>query len=633
MMPGICGIVSGGSVDSLERRSQAGLDRLVRSPWHRSKLVIQPPVALGVVLREGKLAGADLWVDPNSDIIVAIDGELYYAPSLAAGDSKHLPRFPTSECAEYIAALYRERGDAWVEAVRGAFAVAILDRASNSLMLYVDRYGLRPLHYAQRSQGLVFGSSMAAITAACPSANWHLNLDAVADWFGLLHVLGDKTFLRDVAVMPSAGILRYEIDSGLLSLFRYWSAEQVTPLGEIDFDEAAREACRLFGQAIDEQVGQDERVGVYLTGGLDSRTIAGFLHRRHISFDAFTYGDPGHIDTICARAIAKKTASHHYLFDLEPGDWVWQYADRFLASTESFASCFNSHGISTCEDARSRIDVHLSGIGGGSFAGGDTTSAAAIWARSHRHRAEEMYWHYVRMGNAFRTEYEREHLFSPSIRPEMAGRSHHSFDQAFAPYAQVQSDAVGDLFTLENRYKKFFAYCIAAERDFFELRCPFMDYRFLDFIFSLPSEWRLHRNLQLGMLDVALPELTLIPWEATESLPTRRAWLKNAYDLPSLAWRKLVRLLPGYQPKPYAQRDFPRWLRDCCMPWAREVLASEQLAEHRILDRDHLLDLLQRVPAVIHRSIPYYERRTLTNAIGAAISFELMCRRVLDGEP
>lgn len=629
-MPGMLGIVAREPDKVLKNRVSRGIKKLVRKPWHYQKPYINSPLGVAVALRKSCLEGSDLWISPKNDLVVAVDGELYGGPKPKEKAVKPI-RQPTSRCGAYIGSLYRELGAKWVEKVRGAFSVAIWDSKKKEIWLFVDRYGLRPLYYSQKGKGFLFGSSMAAFTAAWPEIFWKINLDAVADFFTFEHVLGEKSFIIGVELVPNAGFVQYKLANRGITKGIYWSLNQIRPHKKISFDNAARKACRLFDRAIAEQASPNEHPGVYLTSGLDSRTIVGFLKRYRQDFTTYTYGIRGCRDVVWGKALARCIGSKHRTFLLDNGSWVFRYAPEFVAASESFVNCFHSHGINTYQTAKNKIDVHLSGIGGGSFAGGDTTSIEALRAGTFCERSEEMYKNYrFVLSHVYQTPLEQDYLFKPEFRASLRGRGEVSFLREFEKYKKLRTDVVGDAFTLNNRYKKAFAYLITVERNYFENRTPFMDYQFLDFIFSLPTSLRLHRQLQLGMLDYALPKLTLVPWQETTLLPTRREWLQRSHR-----WGRRIglRVLRAFQPQ-YSLpsepgRNYPQWLCKHGLGWAQEIINSNSLAKRGIFEKTYLKELLGRIPLTIKKQ-DYKQQRSLTYRIGAAITFELMCRRVFD---
>ncbi len=175
-MPGLIAIAADEANESLEKRLLRGANRMVRKPWHKTASLVSSRFAVAAVCREGTLPGADLWTSEDGNLVIAMDGELYGGePATTNGERLTLDR-PTSSCGPYIAALYEEHGTRWVEKVRGAFAVIIIDNRKKEICLFVDRFGLRPLAYALVGRSLVVGSTMAAITASWPDTQGKVNM-------------------------------------------------------------------------------------------------------------------------------------------------------------------------------------------------------------------------------------------------------------------------------------------------------------------------------------------------------------------------------------------------------------------------------------------------------------------------
>lgn len=631
-MPGIFSLVTHDPNAGVEERLDRGAHRLLRHPWHHAEKHVAPQFGIASIQREGRLSGGDLWVSPDRALVVAIDGELYKAPSITGPEgNRYSLDYPTSRCAAHIAALYRDQGNSWVRDVSGAFAVVIFDRNNGQLWLFTDRYGLRPLAYCHISEAFIIGSTMACFTAGWPGIDWTPDWSAVADWFTFEHVLGEKTFLKRVKLLPNAGCLRYDLKTGTISVDQYWTLQEISPLCGITLHEAVEESCRLFHKAVVEQSAGDIRIGVYLTSGLDSRTTAGFLAKQKVELSTFTYGATGCRDMVWGADLARKMGSRHFALPLDDGRWIPRFADAFHAPSESFANCYKaSHGIRDYRAVRDIIDVHLSGYGGGSFAGGDTTTIGALSVPTNEERVEELYADFVYvLGNVYHSPMERYYLFHPDMRASIFGRAEASIDMEFYRYAHLRRDIMGDAFVLNNRYKKFFSYLIAVERDYFEDRSPFMDYDFMDFLFAIPTSLRLHRQLQLGMLDYALPEMTTVPWQVTTSPPTLDRRRLKAYERRTRLMQWMRRCFGG-PPLPFEPgRNYAKWLREDGLAWSRRILESTQLEQRGILNRLYLSGLIDRVAR--SEDLVYPEQRNLAFCTGAAISFEIMCRMVLDG--
>ncbi|WP_049898770.1 asparagine synthase-related protein [Halococcus agarilyticus] len=163
----------------------------------------------------------------------------------------------------------------------GPFVIACLDAHAGRLVVATDKLGTRPCYYAH-DDGVVLGSSLAALLPAidAPAVDEH----AVSDMLLLGNVWGERTLVEGVSALGPATVLEYD-DAGV-DLARYWKP---------DYDSAPRrgyvaELVRQYRQAMaDVSTTVDGELGLWLSGGLDSRSMAAEL-RQHAgrTFDSLT---------------------------------------------------------------------------------------------------------------------------------------------------------------------------------------------------------------------------------------------------------------------------------------------------------------------------------------------------------
>lgn len=623
-MPGLFGLVSRNRNLAVSNLLALGAASIERRPWQSTLRWADAQQGVAVVLNDKKLRGGGLLAAPSQDVVVAFNGELYDGPSLIPPDAT--VALPNSDCAAYIAALYKRLGPSWIEQVSGAFSGCIIDLHRGLLWLFVDRFGLRPLMFSSWDDRFIFGSTIRSFTSTFPDLGWSLDLSAVVDLFAFEHILGNRTLVGQVRLIPNGEMLKLDLKSFKFCLEQYWSFDQIKINRGLRYSEAVEEASSRFEKAVRRLSRDESRRGVFITSGLDSRTILGAFKRLGERPATYTYGLPSCRDLVWGSKLARIASCDHRSFEFDDGRWVFDNASDFACVAEGFVSLFHSHGISIYRDVSVEIDVHISGFGGGSFAGCDTTFADSVDALGFSEAAKEIYRHYsLNLGSGFGLPIERYMLFNPEVRSQMSWLSEVSFCNEVSKYRLLPSDLVADAFNLNNRYKKMFAYLIAMEREFLEDRSPFFDYDFFSFIMEVPVQLRKDRRLQIGMLDRLAPELTWVPWQVTASLPTNRRWKRRLFD----SWRKLSGF---FDPLPIEPgRNYFLWLSENGLPWAREIIESKDLRERGILDVDCLRGLLDRVePARAKRT--YQNQRALAFQIGLALSFELACRHIFDGD-
>ncbi len=189
-------------------------------------------------------------------------------------------RFATSTDTEVILHLYEDLGARCVERLNGQFVFAIWDRHRQELFLARDRLGVRPLFYTQAGGALRFASEIKALFAD-GSVSRELDPRALDQVFTCWAPLPGHTAFRDVRELPAGHTLT--VRGGRLDVRRYWSVDyppaSAAPRDgrpEQEYVEALR---ALLADATRLRLRADVPVGAYLSGGLDSSTVAALIRR------------------------------------------------------------------------------------------------------------------------------------------------------------------------------------------------------------------------------------------------------------------------------------------------------------------------------------------------------------------
>jgi asparagine synthase (glutamine-hydrolysing) len=171
-----------------------------------------------------------------------------------------------------IAAAYRQFGAAFLSNLAGSFGLALIDGANRRVLLAVDPMGIQRMTYSIVESGIVFGSS-AEHVARCPIVNAGLNHQAIFDYLMMHMVPAPQTIFSGVEkLMPGAYLL---FENGARTVKRYWSP---TFHGRpVATESALREQLFDSLRAGVRAAQPDTATGAFLSGGLDSSTVAGIL--------------------------------------------------------------------------------------------------------------------------------------------------------------------------------------------------------------------------------------------------------------------------------------------------------------------------------------------------------------------
>lgn len=253
-------------------------------------------------------AGHQPMRSPSQNLLMVFNGEIYNYVELREELSALGHRFTSSGDAAVLLAAYQQWGNRCVDHLAGMYAFAIYDAPRGTVFLARDRFGEKPLFLHRSSRGLLFASELKAIRA---SSLWSGRLHEARFAELLLRQRVDvlpeteETFLADVVQLPAAHWLEISLDGREVQQC-YWTLpiETVQPSRDPieDFSRLFRESMRIRMRA-------DVPVGVMLSGGMDSTSIACEMSR--------LVGDPG----------TRSAPLHAFCYEAEEFDEKEQISD------------------------------------------------------------------------------------------------------------------------------------------------------------------------------------------------------------------------------------------------------------------------------------------------------------------
>ncbi|MFU1477799.1 asparagine synthase (glutamine-hydrolyzing) [Roseovarius sp. C7] len=277
----MCGIFGAFEAGGLHL-SDAVLNDMAKSILHRG------PDHIGL-FREGacalgncRLSIIDLTAAANQpqfsddgQIVVVQNGEIYNYLELrdeliAAGY-----QFATTGDTEVLLRAFEAWGPRFVERLNGMFAIAIYDRSSDILYLFRDRLGVKPLYLYQDGDGrLLFASEIKALLSA--GIQPVPDMGAIAQYLALNYIPQPKTVLAGVSHLPPGHMATIDVHSGL-KVERYWDLAAVQSNAEMTEAEAKSGLLTLLDDATRIRMRSDAEYGAFLSGGLDSTSVVGFM--------------------------------------------------------------------------------------------------------------------------------------------------------------------------------------------------------------------------------------------------------------------------------------------------------------------------------------------------------------------
>ena len=310
--------------------------------------------------------------------VMSYNGEVYNFQELRTELEGLGHAFRSHSDSEVVLHAWMEWGTKAVLRFNGMFAFAIFDRKEHQLTLVRDRYGIKPLYYAQFGNVFVFGSEQKAILAH-PAAKRVLDKAALVEYFTFQNIFTDKTLLQGVHLLPPASIAQISPGTAVsLKIARYWDYHFREPENPASPEEYREELDRLMRQAVKRQLVTDVEIGSYLSGGMDSGTLTALGAMEFPYIKTFTCGfdmssasglELSFDERVKAEAMSAKFRTEHYEMVLKAGD-MERSLDKLAYHIEEPRVGQSYPNFYASKLASKFVKVVLSGAGGDELFGG-----------------------------------------------------------------------------------------------------------------------------------------------------------------------------------------------------------------------------------------------------------------------
>lgn len=297
---------------------------------------------------------------------IAYNGELYNHPQLQKELTAKGYSYRTHADTESFLHLYQERGEAFLEPVRGMFGISLWDAKNQKLILARDRLGIKPVYYHFDGKALRFASEIKSILCD-PDVSRELDLEALNYYLAYLAAPSPFSLFKGIKKLNPGEMLILE--NGTIRTVRYWKPEEtIQPCSCRHEDDMKTELRRRLRDVVKEHLLADVPVGAFLSGGIDSSILVGLMHEfLGDGFKTFAIGFKDHAlfdETPYARIVSQKFHTDHHELILSSSDLLNALQDitRQLDEPLADSSCFPVYFVSKM--AAEQGKVVLSGDGG-----------------------------------------------------------------------------------------------------------------------------------------------------------------------------------------------------------------------------------------------------------------------------
>lgn len=509
-MPGLVGILKKQD-NALDTKQILGrmCHIMKHEGWYKIDTFLDEPIGIG------KIGLGILNPEPqpifneDKNLCIMMEGEVYDYQDLKEELISKGHTFLVNNDPEFVLHLYEEYGKDFGEKLKdlnGIFLFAIYNIRGRNSIICNDRYGFKPLYWCDRDNYLLFASEIKAILQD-RSFTRSVDLEAMAEFFSFGYVLGDKTLIADIRLLPPASILTYS--NGRMEINQYWNWNQIEKREIIDEDEIVEELGKLWLQAVERRMQGKARIGLSLSGGLDSRAIAGAISPKYYPIHAVTFGKSDCDDYKIAKRVANILGIEHHFVKITGGKW-FSGIEKTVYITDGLGNVVHQHSWDAIDVMKNYFDIHLSGLGAALISGIYLDNA--ILSTTNMEQYCNIVFKKMNSGNI--TLKNEEKFYDQNIVKSFSGISQKSM---VTSVKEIISDPeYSDYFFINNKNRKWSLIGPFYSQIKLENRMPFFDNDFIEFVYSLPNELRFNHYIYNKMLLKFFPKTyKSIPWQKT----------------------------------------------------------------------------------------------------------------------
>jgi asparagine synthase (glutamine-hydrolysing) len=535
----------------------------------------------------------------DGTIQAIVNGEIYNFKTLRSELLGRGHVFKTNSDCEVVVHGYAEWGTEVVRRLDGMFALALWDVRNRRLLLARDRMGKKPLYYAfvgRARDTLIFGSELKAL-AAHPELDRRVSATGLASYLTYECLPEDETIYQQASKLLPGHTLVYEREAGRAELRPFWQMrfDQPPPGAEdvADWSEGriADHLRGLIQRSTEARLISDVPLGVFLSGGIDSSTVAAAMAQRvagsSIKTFSITFEDPSFDESLYARRVAEHLGTDHHEERLSPKvmiDVLPEVAD-FMCEPIGDASIIPTYLLSRF--ARQTVTVALGGDGGDELFLGYPTFQADRVARALdgvlSADAEAWIGRALLRGARLLPVSRRNMSFDFKVKRFASGlgfapdQRHWAWMGSFSPaeLRRILSERVGPRALARNPYATMAAYRGAAhQRDAYDEAV----YQYARLYLTACVLVKVDRASMANSLEVRAPLLDTAVVEFANAIPGR---LKLRGLTTKYILKRAVRpwLPPEIIDRPKKGFGIPvgEWLRGPLRDMARDLLAPQRI--------------------------------------------------------
>jgi asparagine synthase (glutamine-hydrolysing) len=503
-------------------------------------------------------AGAQPFTDPSGRYTIVLNGEFFnYREHRINLEAKGI-RFRSESDTEVLLHLWIQEKEQCFSKINGFFAFVIYDNKEKSLFVARDRYGVKPLLYAMSAEKFVFASEMKALLEYCLPKE--LDTVSLSMYLHLNYIPAPHSIFKGIKKLEPGHYM--QIRNGACTVKKYYEIQSAEQIPAPDYTQAKAKVRSLLTDAVEKRMVADVPLGAFLSGGVDSSIVTAIAAQQNPLLKTFSIGfpdEPYFDETRYAELIAKKFKTDHTVFALKNEELFGNLHEVLDYLDEPFADSSALLVYILSERTRKEVTVALTGDGADELFSGYNKHAAEYRMRNKGVAEAAAYagkalWEVLpkSRNSGFSNRIRQLRKFSEAMTMSDADRywSWAGFTNKNEVRSLLLVPGNNQLFQerksllLKNLSPGFNSvlktdFSLVLQNDMLvktdlmsmanglELRSPFLDYRLVDFVFSLPEEYKINRASRKRILKDAFADL--LPAD----ILNRK---KQGFEVPLLNW-------------------------------------------------------------------------------------------------
>lgn len=485
----------------------------------------------------------------DKNIVVVFNGEIYNFKQIKSQISNY--EFVTKTDTEVIIAAYLKWGISFIDYLDGMFAIVLYDIKQQKVFLIRDRLGVKPLYFHINSQNEVYFASEIRTIIKGSEIKPKLNLLHLNEYFTYQTITNNKTLLEGVFSVPAGSFYCYHLNT--FENKTYWKANSKINSSETK-KNAVKNVRELFLSAVEKRMMSDVPLGAFLSGGIDSSAVVAAMSELGITANTFNvnFDESQFSEARFAEIIAQKFKTNHTTINLKPDFFLSLLPDGVKALDHPSIDGLNTYVVSKVSK-EAGITVALSGVGGDEWFAGYpffnqfhnkslnkyqklpffVRQTISKMAKLKQNVSSEKKWEFLASDLSYLGLYRAQKgVFSNAQISKLLKQS--TFKPEFYDFKSISDVSIFE-------WEKYLMPVLLRDTDqmgmahSLEIREPFLDYQLIEYLLSLPDEFKFGSQpkqlLVDAMGDLLPPEIVNRP--------------KMGFVLPYQQWMK-------YELKPFA---------------------------------------------------------------------------------